>query len=50
VAFVALSVVAAGILVLTIVVANEVFGLTGPLADNVSGNVVGWVSPRCSGS
>jgi putative flippase GtrA len=36
-----LSVVAAGIQVLTIVVANDVLGFTGPVADNISGNVVG---------
>ena len=39
--FFALSLIAVGIQVLTIVVANDVLGLTGPLADNISGNVVG---------
>lgn len=40
-AFVALSIVAAGIQVLCIIVSNDVLGFTGPVADNVSGNVVG---------
>jgi putative flippase GtrA len=39
--FFVLSVIAAGIQILTIVVANDVLGFTGPVADNISGNVVG---------
>jgi putative flippase GtrA len=39
--FFLLSVIAAAIQILTIVVANDVLGFTGPVADNVSGNVVG---------
>lgn len=39
--FTVLSVVGAGIQIATIVAANELFGLTGPVADNISGNVVG---------
>jgi putative flippase GtrA len=38
--FFVLSIAAAGIQVLVIVIANEL-GFTGPVADNVSGNVVG---------
>jgi putative flippase GtrA len=39
--FFLLSLIAAAIQILTIVVANDVLGFTGPVADNVSGNVVG---------
>jgi putative flippase GtrA len=41
VVFLALSVAAAGIQVAVIVIANDILGFTGPVADNVSGNVVG---------
>jgi putative flippase GtrA len=39
--FVAVSVVAAGLQVLCLVLAREVLGLRSPVADNVSANVVG---------
>jgi putative flippase GtrA len=39
--FFTLSIVAAGIQVAVIVIANDVLGFTGPVADNISGNVVG---------
>jgi putative flippase GtrA len=41
VVFAALSIVAAGIQVLCIVVSNDVLGFSGPVADNLSANVVG---------
>ena len=39
--FFVLSVIAVGIQIGTIVISNDVLGFTGPVADNIAGNVVG---------